>query len=88
MWTNKGELYKLIVKQKGHFYLCGEVGMAEDVAYTLGRILKEQGLMTVDHAREYIEEMKVGRVYWLVSFKQNIYQANNKLMWPLCELVD
>jgi len=36
-------VYKQIIKEGGHFYVCGDVSMAEDVCGTLKEILRDNG---------------------------------------------
>ncbi len=52
-------MYDLIFNKKGHFYICGDVRMAADVAVTLENTLKTNGNMTLEDAKNYINEMKV-----------------------------
>ncbi len=56
---NSSEVYDLIVVKKGHLYICGDVRMAADLTKTLENILKVKGNMTMDQAKEYINDMKV-----------------------------
>lgn len=44
------EIYHQLIHQKGHFYVCGDVSMAEDVCKTLKRILRENGIDDPDAA--------------------------------------
>lgn len=39
-----------LVHQKGHFYVCGDVSMAEDVCKTLKSILQQNGIEDPDIA--------------------------------------
>lgn len=36
-------IYDLIIQQKGHFYVCGDVSMAEDVRQTLRNVIQDHG---------------------------------------------
>ena len=48
-----------ILKQGGHFYVCGDVTMAQNVGDTLEKILHNHGDMTKQEAAEYVLQMKV-----------------------------
>lgn len=39
-----------LVNEKGHFYVCGDVSMAEDVCKTLKSILQQNGIADPDIA--------------------------------------
>ena len=52
-------MYDLIFNKKGNFYICGDVRMAADVTIALENALKINGKMTLDDAKNYINEMKV-----------------------------
>ncbi|XP_075220584.1 nitric oxide synthase isoform X1 [Lycorma delicatula] len=57
----KGEarsLYRQIVKESGHFYVCGDCTMAEHVYRTLRQILQEQGSMTDHQVETYIRQLR------------------------------
>ena len=49
-----------IVKQNGHFYVCGDVKMANGVNLALRSILAQHASMSQEDAEEYITKMKVG----------------------------
>ena len=56
----KGKLvYQTICKNKGHFYVCGDVSMAADVGSRLEVLIAEQGKMSQREAQEYVAKMKV-----------------------------
>lgn len=52
-------IYSQLVVQKGHFYVCGDCSMAEDVLGTLKDIIKEQGNMSDKEVQKYIFQMRV-----------------------------
>ena len=56
---NHKEIFELITKNNGHIYICGDVKMAADVTTTIEAILQENSSMTLDDAKEYIDEMTV-----------------------------
>ena len=43
-------LVEQLVHEKGHFYVCGDVSMAEDVCKTLKSILQQNGIEDPDVA--------------------------------------
>lgn len=59
MWNNKNSLYEDIVTKKGHFYVCGDVRMADDVVNTLVMIFESVGKINHESAESYLETMKV-----------------------------
>lgn len=53
------KVYEEIVEQRGHFYVCGDVSMAEDVNQTLRCIIQEKGkldLLAVDNEIKRLQE--------------------------------
>ncbi|CAL1272101.1 unnamed protein product [Larinioides sclopetarius] len=53
------KVYKEIVQERGHFYVCGDVSMAEDVNQTLRAIIQEHGQMNtvgVDNVVKRLQE--------------------------------
>lgn len=64
-------VYDLLVKEKGHFYICGEAVMASEVRATLKAILKKfDG--TNSTADNYLQIMKV-RICNLSYFNEEYY---------------
>lgn len=47
------------MKQGGHFYVCGDVGMASDVTTTLSKIIQEHGKMSAEQAQSYLLKLRV-----------------------------
>ena len=48
-----------IVREGGHFYVCGDVQMASDVSDTIEMILKEEAQMTSEGAKNYVLKLRV-----------------------------
>lgn len=44
------KIYSIIFHERGHFYVCGDVSMAEDVCKTLKQIFKNNGIDDPDRA--------------------------------------
>lgn len=47
------------MKKGGHFFVCGDVGMASDVTTTLSKIIQEHGKMTSEQAQSYLLKLRV-----------------------------
>ena len=60
---NGREVYDLLVTRAGHFYICGDVEMAQDVEKVIIDIIRLYGNMDKDDADDYISEMKVWCYY-------------------------
>lgn len=46
------------MKKGGHFFVCGDVGMASDVTTTLSKIIQEHGKMTSEQAQSYLLKLR------------------------------
>lgn len=53
------EIYKMLVLEKGHFYVCGDCTMAEHVYQTLKTIIQKYGGMSDDQVENYMLTMRV-----------------------------
>lgn len=62
-------VYKMIVEEKGHFYVCGDITMAEQVLQTLKSIIQEEGKMTADAVETYFLTVRVCKIFILTPFK-------------------
>ncbi|XP_058799933.1 nitric oxide synthase, salivary gland-like [Phymastichus coffea] len=51
-------IYKMLVHEKGHFYVCGDCTMAEDVYQTLKQIIKTHGNMTEHKVENYMLSLR------------------------------
>ncbi|XP_014782243.2 nitric oxide synthase-like protein [Octopus bimaculoides] len=47
-----------IVREGGHFYVCGDVQMASDVSNTIELILREEAHMTAECAKNYVLKLR------------------------------
>nr|CAD7258266.1 unnamed protein product [Timema shepardi] len=56
-------VYHMMVVEGGHFYVCGDCTMAQDVHQTLQRILMEQGNMTQGQAEGIMHSLKEEKRY-------------------------
>ena len=56
---NGRTVYKQIVHDGGHFYVCGDVSMAAGVTKTVQNILQELGGFGEQKAKDYLLKMKV-----------------------------
>lgn len=59
MRRHSASLYDLIVRQGGHFYVCGDVTMASDVRKTLESIIQENRGLTAEETVQYVIKMRV-----------------------------
>ena len=61
--TKSADVYKKLIKEKGHLYVCGDVTMAADVIETVTKIIEEEGNMCITEAKNIIIKMKVKSLY-------------------------
>ncbi|CAH1168649.1 unnamed protein product [Phyllotreta striolata] len=52
------EIYRLLVQEKGHFYVCGDCTMAEHVHQTLQNIIKKHGGMTDSEVQSFMLSLR------------------------------
>lgn len=52
------EIYKIMAMEDGHFYVCGDCTMAEDVYRTLRNILQKQGNMNDKEVEKYMLSLR------------------------------
>ena len=48
-----------VMQHGAHYYVCGDVTMAQDVGETLERVISQHGGMDDSEAAEYVLQMKV-----------------------------
>lgn len=53
------EIYKFLVLEKGHFYVCGDCTMAEHVYQTLKTIIQKYGGMNENQVQSYMLSLRV-----------------------------
>nr|KAG5713275.1 hypothetical protein BaRGS_007802 [Batillaria attramentaria] len=58
LFNHAEETFDLVVKRGGHFYVCGDVSMANDVTKTLEFILGKYGKMNPDQAKNFVLKLK------------------------------
>lgn len=56
------EIYKILVLEKGHFYVCGDCTMAEHVYQTLKTIIQKYGSMSNAQVEKYMHLLRVGLI--------------------------
>lgn len=59
MRAEADKIYRQIYSEAGHFYVCGDCKMAEDVSQTLRNIIQEQSGMTNTQLDNYLWRMRV-----------------------------
>jgi nitric-oxide synthase len=52
-------IYAMVVYERGHFYVCGDCTMAEDVYQTLKQIIQTHGKMTDKEVEAYMLSLRV-----------------------------
>lgn len=57
--NDASEIYKIIVVEGGHFYVCGDCTMAEHVYQTLKNIVKRYGSMNETQAEAFMLSLRV-----------------------------
>jgi len=53
------QIYAMVVYEHGHFYVCGDCTMAEDVYQTLKQIIQTHGNMTDKEVEAYMLSLRV-----------------------------
>lgn len=53
------EIYRIMVVEKGHFYVCGDCTMAEHVYQTLKKIIQHAGKLNDYEVEQYMLKMRV-----------------------------
>ncbi|CAH1801568.1 unnamed protein product, partial [Owenia fusiformis] len=71
---NSKDVYRQIVVERGHFYVCGDVTMASEVSNALRHIIKTEGKMTSDEAQQFILTMRENN-----RFHEDIFGASFKV---------
>lgn len=54
-------MYKILVVEKGHFYVCGDCTMAEHVYQTLKKIIQQCGHMNDEECESYMLKLRVSK---------------------------
>ena len=54
---------QLLIARGAHFYVCGDISMANDVSHTLHSILTHNAAMTDQEARSFVTGMKENGTY-------------------------
>lgn len=58
LFQHAQETYECVIKRGGHFYVCGDVSMANDVTKTLECIFVQFGGMTPEAAKNFVLKLK------------------------------
>lgn len=68
-------IYELIAVERGHFYVCGDCKMAENVYQTLRSIIQEQTGMNAPQSDNFMLGLRVrtnlNRIYIYIGIKTN-----------------
>ncbi|XP_046839565.1 nitric oxide synthase, brain-like isoform X2 [Xenia sp. Carnegie-2017] len=60
---NVVEIYDMLVNKRGHFYVCGDVSMANDVHTSLEHALQQEGTKQNKNTKDFVGNMKNNGVY-------------------------
>ncbi|KAL8578716.1 hypothetical protein ACOMHN_045704 [Nucella lapillus] len=71
LFKNAVQTYQAVVKRGGHFYVCGDVSMANDVTKTLEQILMQHGGMEAEQAKHFVLKLKNAN-----RFHEDIFGVN------------
>ncbi|XP_076435250.1 nitric oxide synthase-like [Babylonia areolata] len=71
LFRNAKSTYEAVVKRGGHFYVCGDVSMANDVTKTLEQILMQHGGMEAEQAKHFVLKLKNAN-----RFHEDIFGVN------------
>lgn len=71
MWEEREAIYRLIVVERGHFYVCGDCTMAEDVYQTLRKIIQDRSGLGESEADNFVLSLRV-RTFLIVQ-EQSIW---------------
>jgi hypothetical protein len=61
--SNAVEVYRQIVEQDGHIYVCGDVSMASQVNTTVKEIIQRIGNQTIKEARNFVLKLREMNCY-------------------------
>lgn len=57
-------VYRMLTQQMGHFYVCGDCAMAEDVASTLRLVFQKAGGLNPEESDDFLMQLRV----WILCF--------------------
>ena len=58
LWENGAEVFSWL-EEGAHFYICGDMkNMARQVQDTLVKIVEKYGLLSKEHAQEYVDNLE------------------------------
>lgn len=63
----------MLVYEGGHFYVCGDCTMAEDVYQTLKHIIQTHGEMTDKQVEAYMLSLRVSYIIIIINLLLNIF---------------
>nr|CBV37021.3 nitric oxide synthase [Stramonita haemastoma] len=75
LFKNAKDAYEAVVKRGGHFYVCGDVSMANDVTKTLEQILMQHGGMEAERAKHFVLKLKNANRFHEDIFGVNIQKS-------------
>ena len=66
------EIYRILVLEKGHFYVCGDCTMAEHVYQTLKTIIQKYGSMNEQQVEAFLFSLRVSTIAFRVVKCKNL----------------
>ncbi|CAB4034146.1 nitric oxide synthase, brain-like, partial [Paramuricea clavata] len=60
---NASEIYDMLVNKGGHFFVCGDVSMADDVHTSLENALEAEGKQHDNDTKDFVQNMKNNGIY-------------------------
>lgn len=69
-------VYRKLVLEGGHFFVCGDCTMAEHVYQTLKLIIQERGAMTESQVERYMLKLRVSLIREPPRDSDNLTQVN------------
>lgn len=61
-------VYRMLNEQNGHFYVCGDCAMAEDVVNTLRLVFQKAGGFDKEQSEEYLVKLRVSVYCYIIAF--------------------
>lgn len=65
---NATDVFRLVVKENGHFYICGSIQMASDVKQMLRYVIQTIGRLSDSQVDQYMDTMKVRTYIFIIDF--------------------
>jgi len=70
------DVYRKLVLEGGHFYVCGDCTMAEHVYQRLKKIIQDHGSMTENQVERYMLKLRVSKMAY--DFQNDLVQTTRR----------